>query len=568
MNVSFKIKIFDSKGTRVLQVAKSTLTIGGAPHCDVVIEHPSVGSEHARAWWEGGRIWVQDLGTPNGTALNDIRLPALKPMLVRDLDVLRLGQSEATLGLEAIVVRAPVVKSKAVPAAAPDAEASGAPKRDLEIDQRREELAGLARQLAELRLQMQMTKLDRDSNAETAQHLQNLRDEIKVVEEQKTKWNETFRQMEAEKQQMRRGVEVELSEFKKKTLAEALQQHEFEVQKLEAWKHAAVTDLSQTLRKISLEKIRTWATRPLSQSMINDWEAVLNHAFRRVLLNENTPAPAPVDLPPLAVAPVAASATAPSAGPQVQAPQPAPQPLLTIDLSDEPSQVKKSTKAAVHAAAETVVHDVRKSTKKRPTSRMKSRTRRQLAVTSVVLVVVAALLLGAAYFRQYGARSLSSVATPSPTPVAAAVVPAEVAPSLPHHSGHFEPKQTHKFRGTYTDNVLYLQSYVEAEQNSDFHRKWSSELGRVAAQEWKMDPFVTGSVLNKEQILIQDLNRIRGNIHTDTEQEGISQMRSREALFLKDLEATFKNRSAVERFLKFKRSFYMRNQAYLSTSNS
>ena len=198
MSVSLKIKIFDSKGTQVLQVAKSSLTIGSAPHCDVVLVHPSVGAEHARAWLEGGRIWIQDLATPSGTTLNDIRLPSLKPMLLRDLDVLRLGESEATLGLEPLLVRAPVVKSQAslIPEAA--GEAKAAPKdqaRDMEAEKRREELRALGRELADLRLQLQMGRLEKNSTEEMNHHLKNLRVEIKTVQEQKQKWSETLRQM-------------------------------------------------------------------------------------------------------------------------------------------------------------------------------------------------------------------------------------------------------------------------------------------------------------------------------------------------------------------------------------
>src|SRR5687768_17438983 len=108
---SLKVKIFDGKGTHVVPVAKSTVTVGSASHCDVVLEHASIQAEHVRAWLEGGRIWIQDLGTTGGTFLNGIRLPGLKPMLVRDLDVLKLGECPATVGMEANLVRAPIVKA-------------------------------------------------------------------------------------------------------------------------------------------------------------------------------------------------------------------------------------------------------------------------------------------------------------------------------------------------------------------------------------------------------------------------------------------------------------------------
>ncbi len=114
-SVTLKIKIFDAKGTQVIPTAKSTATVGSAEHCDVVFDHPTVANEHARAWCEGGRIWVQDLGSPGGTTLNGIRLPPLKPMLVRELDIVKLGECSSTMGLEPNLVRAPVVVKSSVP---------------------------------------------------------------------------------------------------------------------------------------------------------------------------------------------------------------------------------------------------------------------------------------------------------------------------------------------------------------------------------------------------------------------------------------------------------------------
>ena len=71
----------------------------------------------------------------------------------------------------------------------------------------------------------------------------------------------------------------------------------------------------------------------------------------------------------------------------------------------------------------------------------------------------------------------------------------------------------------------------------------------------------------EEKILIQDLEKIKLSFKPETEQDGLEKMKAREAKFLKDLEVVFKNRANVDRFLKFKRSFYQRNQAYLSSSS-
>lgn len=46
-------------------------TIGRAPGCGVVVDDPRVSKLHARLFHSGGRWVVEDLGSTNGTLLND-----------------------------------------------------------------------------------------------------------------------------------------------------------------------------------------------------------------------------------------------------------------------------------------------------------------------------------------------------------------------------------------------------------------------------------------------------------------------------------------------------------------
>lgn len=69
-------------GTRLVMLAPATVagavydlqgetTIGRAPGCGVVIDDPRVSKLHARVFHSGGRWVVEDLGSTNGTLLND-----------------------------------------------------------------------------------------------------------------------------------------------------------------------------------------------------------------------------------------------------------------------------------------------------------------------------------------------------------------------------------------------------------------------------------------------------------------------------------------------------------------
>ena len=539
MSVSLKVKIFESSGTRTLQVAKSSLTIGSAVHCDLVIDHPTVNGEHVRVWLDGGRIWVQDLGSPGGTSLNEIRLPSLKPMLMRDLDILRLGQSESTLGIEALLVRAPMVKAQPQIAAPEPASTRPEPSvtenkkevRDSEVTQRREDLRTLSRDLAEVRLQLQMHRLERNAADEMNQQLQNLRDETKAVETQKVKWTDTLKQLEVDKAQARKDAAKELSEHKLRLENDFKTQQELEQRKLAQAKRQSVTDLLKATQVVVNQKAVAWAGRAFSSEMVVEWESDLDAIFRSVLLGEaqtegvkSAPVPTPTAATPIAGAtlPIAAANAAANG------------------MAQQSSKIKIK-RSALDAPIAVMNHLVGRDT-----------PWKSVGMASIgVLTIIFGCWLALSYYKQRGNRSFSS-SNSSRSEMRGKV------------AARFLPKQNRKYRNTYTENVLYLENYLAAEQNRDFHKLWQTELSRVGAGEWKLAPGAANAVLARELSLLNELGTIRDGLTVDREQEGTIQMRAREAEYLHDLEAMLKSRAAVDRFLKFKRAFYVRNQVYLS----
>jgi DNA-binding response OmpR family regulator len=67
----------------------TTLVVGRAIESDVVIASPRVSREHARLSRKGRRWFLEDLGSTNGTFLNDERI--LVPAELRDGDTLSFG---------------------------------------------------------------------------------------------------------------------------------------------------------------------------------------------------------------------------------------------------------------------------------------------------------------------------------------------------------------------------------------------------------------------------------------------------------------------------------------------
>ena len=58
------------------------------------LAHPKVSRRHARIWLEGETFLVEDLGSVNGTVINDsVRLAPRQPRVLDSGDKLRLGET-------------------------------------------------------------------------------------------------------------------------------------------------------------------------------------------------------------------------------------------------------------------------------------------------------------------------------------------------------------------------------------------------------------------------------------------------------------------------------------------
>lgn len=289
---TLKIKVHDADEARVVPVAKSTATVGAGRHCDVVIAHESVEPEHARAWIDGGRLWIQDLGTTGGTYLNGIRLPPLKPMLVRENDLLKLGDSEATLSLEAVadrLVRAPVVKKSVTEVTATDVRTMTGIRDGGDLDRRREELAKVSRELAEIKLQLQMAKLEKNSTDELRKTINGLREDVRQLGDQRDKLNDTLKKLDDERHRKISSTEADVVDMKMKAEKEMRDMRDAYGRKLEHWKVDAIADLNKQVHRLTALKQKEWT---LGAGQVADLENEMNQIFRRVLLEEEIPAAA------------------------------------------------------------------------------------------------------------------------------------------------------------------------------------------------------------------------------------------------------------------------------------
>lgn len=72
-------------------VGEAAIHVGRAPANELVVSDPTVSGHHLMVWRDAQAIWIKDLGSTNGTFLNERRIRSVHP--VRDGDKVRLGTS-------------------------------------------------------------------------------------------------------------------------------------------------------------------------------------------------------------------------------------------------------------------------------------------------------------------------------------------------------------------------------------------------------------------------------------------------------------------------------------------
>lgn len=71
--------------------------IGRAPSNAIVVDDGFTSSEHALITLRGQRWWLEDLGSRNGTLLNDLLLT--EPVVISTGDIVTIGQTQFKVGL-------------------------------------------------------------------------------------------------------------------------------------------------------------------------------------------------------------------------------------------------------------------------------------------------------------------------------------------------------------------------------------------------------------------------------------------------------------------------------------
>jgi hypothetical protein len=435
-------------------------------------------------------------------------------MLVRELDIVKLGDCPATMGMEPNLVRAPVVMPKAALPEFTATDIRPIVSPDASPEKKQEEYERMHRELADLKLQMQMARLEKSSDEDLRKELAAAKEEIARLKNEREKLKESFNHFDGDKKSFKAQLENEVAELKLKSLRELKEQREADTRKFEKWKSETAANLASAARTLADQKAKTWNQRPFSKELAHEWDTEISAIFRRVILSESK-----------------------------KREENAPPPVQTASNVKVPIGLppKETTQTNAHKSSP-APHAERR---KRPRQSNDGPWQR-IAVGGFILALFMAVAWYASiYLKRDGARTMASqmVETAPPPP------PANRAAANP------DAGKTKSFKKTYTDNVLGTLNYVDAELNMDFRALWLKDLSRAAAKDWKLDAKTVNDIANKEIVLIQDLNRMKNNA---------AQMRQRESQFMKELQSRLGKRANTDKFMRLKRAFYTRNQVYLT----
>ena len=85
-------EIGGAESVYTFELKGNSIVIGRDDHCDLVIRSPAVSRMHAKIESEGGRFYVHDLNSRNGTSLNGYRI--FERELLRNGDIIDFSNNK------------------------------------------------------------------------------------------------------------------------------------------------------------------------------------------------------------------------------------------------------------------------------------------------------------------------------------------------------------------------------------------------------------------------------------------------------------------------------------------
>ena len=85
----------DATSPQTVRFSRSQVLVGRDPAAELYLEDKTISARHARLYYQDTQWWVEDLGSTNGTLLNQERV--VEPVVLANGDRLQFGQVAFTL---------------------------------------------------------------------------------------------------------------------------------------------------------------------------------------------------------------------------------------------------------------------------------------------------------------------------------------------------------------------------------------------------------------------------------------------------------------------------------------
>ncbi len=123
----------------------------------------------------------------------------------------------------------------------------------------------------------------------------------------------------------------------------------------------------------------------------------------------------------------------------------------------------------------------------------------------------------------------------------------------------FVPEKVDEFFDNYTERVVYTEGYVENELDSSYREEWFLNLDTFFVEELILSDEAIVTFISGETNLIKKLAEIGDEINPKFLDEGLSRMKTIEDEFVSEVRKIVKSKSKYNRFVKFKKEYYLKN---------
>ncbi len=303
------------------------------------------------------------------------------------------------------------------------------------------------REIADLKLQLQMARLERGSGDDLRSELAKAKEEIAHLKAEREKLKESFAHFDGDKKAYRTQLENEVAELKLRSLRELKDQRDEDQRKFENWKSETASHLTNATKSLVEQRAKLWNQRPFTREMVSELSTETSSLIRKAL---GTPSTQKATPPPV------------------------------------PAQTSSHLKIPIGL----------QERRKKPRQSHDGPWQRISVGAFIVAAFLAVAWYASIYLKRDHARTMASTAVESARPSVPQAAPV--------------PAKTAAFKRNYVENVLSTTNYVDAELNIDFRTLWLKEFAK-AARDWKLDKKTISEIGDKEIVLIQDLNRMQAN---------------------------------------------------------